>query len=132
MRFYYHPATFNKNQSVCDVNVFGNLAVITELRENPGISVTNASAKIANTICKLYEINPKELIVIETHEEYPYLDLVEYKIINSFFCNPKWKRLTSEEVQELVNNRVKFQDKQKVIKELMFLQQRQLFATSSV
>lgn len=87
----------NGQLSYCNINVKGNLVIVTELRSNPGVSITNAAEIIAEKVCKNFKIKPEELIYIEHYQsEKSFLrttdtfDFVEFDINNGKFSEPKW------------------------------------------
>ena len=85
----------------------GRTAVIaTELKENPGTSITNACAELAFYVCMDFGIDPKRLVWIE-HYSYAAeggtgnpraFDLATFDFVTSgsnwTFANPRWRRMT--------------------------------------
>ena len=90
----------------CRVRVNNNVVVATELLDNPGMSLTNAAASVAMQVCQYYEILLEQLIWIEHypeetgHEE--TFDLVYFNFESGRLFAPRWKRITKEEVQQLL------------------------------
>lgn len=98
----------NNRDMECDVHVFpnygrnfiANLFVITERKDNPGMSVTNASEYIATHLVNQYKFDPEECIFIE-HYDYqdgrstPTWDQVAYTWVKHLSKGwqaslPKW------------------------------------------
>jgi hypothetical protein len=113
------PSTFG-------LSLYDNVAVITELPDNPGMSVTGAVEAIANIICEQYNIKPGELIYIEHYVGTPVpleeqdnsgyiknprdetFDIVEFErpdnrtYLRFKLINPKWQPLTRKEAELLI------------------------------
>lgn len=78
--------------------------------ENPGTSISRWSAQLATTICNEFNISPDELIFIEhnpdIHSRLEFyaetFDVVELDRDGDYFVNPAWKRVSREEVEELI------------------------------
>lgn len=58
-------------QARCGISIKGNCVIVTELPDNPGMSVTNAAEYVADEICERYGIRPEELILIEHYPQEP-------------------------------------------------------------
>ena len=90
----------------CRVRVNNNVVVATELLDNPGMSLTNAAASVAMQVCQYYEIPPEQLVWVEHypeetgHEE--TFDLVHFSFDLGKLSAPRWKRISKEEVQQLL------------------------------
>lgn len=88
------------------------IVVVTEFYDsNPGTSVTNWNHHLASEICSKYGIKPTEMIFIERSPRMSsklsfydeIFDIVSFSWDDSSFSNPKWKRITKEKVDELLN-----------------------------
>jgi len=89
------------------------VVLLTELSENPGMSVTNASEEIAtkiyNEIFDKKKINPEQIVWLEKYDTEDYYDRVSYDVDGSvfstkrFFSNPQWKRMSAGEFEALIN-----------------------------
>ncbi len=79
--------------------------------ENPGTSISRWSAQLATTICNEFNINPEELIFIEhnpdVHSRLEFygetFDIVEFDRDGEYFVNPVWKRVSKEEVNDMLS-----------------------------
>ncbi len=87
------------------------IVIATNLyEENPGTSISRWSAQLATTICHDFEINPEELIFIEhnpdIHSRLEFyaetFDKIQFEKEGGHFVNPTWKRISREEVEELI------------------------------
>lgn len=83
------------------------LAIVTELADNPGTSVTNRIEHLATKISVDYQIAPKDLLVIEHYGEMSYRnprnqehhDMVTFQWANNGVAHkPQWKRVNLEEI----------------------------------
>ena len=106
-------------ESACGLEIHENalrtVIVLTELDDNPGISVTNAVERIAELVCARFnKKNLKEKTVKDCTcvwvEHYPEtsggdesFDFVYFKTRkNGTFFSPEWKRTTKEQVDRLI------------------------------
>lgn len=83
------------------------LVIVTELyQDNPGSSITSVAGSLAKQIADRFQYDPKSMIYIESNpnmksklsfydEEY---FRVSFDIVNNEFLNPKWSRLSKEEL----------------------------------
>jgi hypothetical protein len=87
------------------------LAIATEIyRQNPGTPVTEWCAPLATSIMNELQCNPEQFIFIEHtpdlrsklafYEE--TFDLVNFDVKDQILVNPKWTRLTPEQVDEMM------------------------------
>jgi hypothetical protein len=83
--------------------------IVSELyQDNPGTSITQATALLAKQICDAYTIPLSDMIYIEhnpnMNSKLSFYDEVFYHvkfdIQDNRFLNPQWKQLTEEEVKE--------------------------------
>ena len=90
------------------------IVIATELYEtNPGTSVTDFTAQLANYICKNEGIDPAKMVFIEhTPDKKSKLefyketfDIVEFDLEEQKFSNPKWNRVAKEEVDEMIEKK---------------------------
>jgi hypothetical protein len=88
------------------------LSIATEIyRQNPGTPVTEWVAPLATRICRSLNITPESFIFIEHtpdlrsklafYEE--TFDLVNFEWNGEEFINPKWTRLTRDQVDRMMN-----------------------------
>jgi len=87
------------------------IIIVTELYDtNPGTTVTNWSAQLAGELMQKYNTNPENLIFIEhTPDRKSKLevydetfDRVSYTWKDGKFTDPKWQRLSKQEVDKLI------------------------------
>ncbi len=87
------------------------IVIATNLYDkNPGTSISRWSAQLATIICSELEIDPGELVFIERnpniHSRLEFyaetFDIVEFDREGSHFANPVWKRISGDEVDELI------------------------------
>jgi hypothetical protein len=85
--------------------------LVSELyKDNPGTSITQVSTSLAMQICSKLNINPENLVYIEHspdmnsrltfYSENYYL--VEFDIEESKLSNPKYKKLSEEELKHFI------------------------------
>jgi hypothetical protein len=89
------------------------LAIATEIyRENPGTPVTEVVASIATLVYKQSACQPDQFLFIEHTPDLrskltfygETFDFVTFDWDGEKFINPKWKRLTSQEVDEMMES----------------------------
>ena len=94
--------------SKCDIEVYGNVVVATELEDNPGTSITNFAAELATMICKEYRIPMCKLIWIEHYperENFPEsYSIVNFEYMDGELCFPEWKYISKEKVWEIIED----------------------------
>ena len=82
--------------------------IVTELyQDNPGTSITSATASLAQQICVHFNINLLDLIYIECapgmNSKLSFYDEVYYKvnfdIKNGKLEEPKWEKISAEELR---------------------------------
>jgi hypothetical protein len=92
--------------SVCGLEIKGNVAICTELPHNNGTSVTNYAEHLANMVCRDFGIDPAKLVWIERYPQssvHPEtFDKVTFDLNNGVFSKPSWRRLGQEELNTLV------------------------------
>lgn len=88
------------------------IVIVTELYdENPGTSITDFCAGLAQSICDYYKINPSNLQFIQhtpdigSHVEFmrEIFDKVEFDIKENKFSNPKWTEIKKEDIEKIIN-----------------------------
>ena len=89
------------------------IVIITELYEdNPGTSVTEYCAQLAQIISVERKINPERMLFIlhtpDVGSKYEFLhetfDVVNFEIEGNVFSEPKWERVSREKVEELISD----------------------------
>jgi hypothetical protein len=102
-RFRLAYDIFDKQLICCECDVLRrkngeNIVVFTELRNNPGKSVTNAAAEIIAAFCKVMpDYTLDNTIFIERYEERP-------QEFDRIFCsngNVQWRRIIGSLAKEL-------------------------------
>lgn len=102
--------------SLCGLKVIsrpGKTIVIgTNLyKRNPGTSISRWVAQLASDICHEYNVDLNQLVFIERNPDRKSnldfyketFDLVEFTFAGNQLSNPKWKRLSKKEVDELIS-----------------------------
>jgi hypothetical protein len=85
------------------------VVIATEVKDNPGTSITNVCEQLAYWVCVEFSIDPSQLIWIE-HYGYPApgdskrlrsYDLVTFTILppghDAVFAHPKWRPMRDED-----------------------------------
>ena len=114
---YGYPG-YQKCEAWCALEILpladGRTAVIaTEVKDNPGTSITNMCEHLAFWVCRDLGIDPIRLVWIE-HYGYPSafeagnprpFDLVEFDLMpagrDGIFSNPRWWRMTDSDWKRL-------------------------------
>jgi hypothetical protein len=69
----YHRPRYHARQAVCHVSVYqhrhGAVVVMTEPRDNPGVSVTNAVESIATTVAIARRLDPATTVWVEHYPD---------------------------------------------------------------
>lgn len=96
--FVYHNGL--RSVGVCLSQVFSDgtktVVIFTEVPTNRGPSVTNAIENIVEQFCKIKDLNPREITILERYAIHPYeLDLVILPEDKTYQVS--WKRLSSDE-----------------------------------
>ena len=88
------------------------IIIVTEFyKSNPGTSVTNWNTHLATELCVKFNIHPEKMIFIEHAPEMSSrfsfyketFDRVSFDWDGKSFSNPRWERITREEIYELIN-----------------------------
>jgi len=88
------------------------LVILTELYDsNPGSSVTSWIDKLATGLIREFEIEPEKLILIEHNPDRKSsleffketFDIVSFEWNGKNFVSPSWKRLTLDQVFDIIN-----------------------------
>lgn len=88
----------------------GALVILTELPDNPGMSVTNASEEIASLVATRYDLDPASTTWIEHYPPRPGIDRAEtydeitYTWTGRTASAPHWRRIAGETVERLIDN----------------------------
>ena len=101
--------------SVCGLKVVEKpdktIVIATNLYKiNPGTSISRWSAQLATTICDELNIDPGKLVFIERnpdrHSNLEFyqetFDIVEFRWETDHFTEPAWKRISKQEVDQLL------------------------------
>jgi hypothetical protein len=113
---YFNYAGQWDSPSKCGLKVIGRkdgktLAIATEIyRQNPGTPVTEWCAPLATSIMNESQCTPERFIFIEhtpdLHSKLAFyeetFDLVNFEVKDGNLINPKWSRLTPEQVDALM------------------------------
>ncbi|NER93999.1 MAG: hypothetical protein F6J86_09185 [Symploca sp. SIO1B1] len=103
-----------QGQAKCRVRVNSNAVIGTELKDNPGESITNAASELAMQVAAFYEIPLDKLIWIEHYsssesyhddpreKDWETFDQVSFARNNGRLITPRWKRITKEEAMSLL------------------------------
>ena len=105
---------------LCDVERYGNLIIVTELKENTAMSVTNAIEYIATQYANQHGIELNDLVVVERYDERSYsptrksnghnrespnLSLVKLKVGvrmgRTHLTSPEWEFINDETLRVL-------------------------------
>jgi hypothetical protein len=102
-------------QSHCRLQVFRDgatfVAVVEELPDNPGTSVTNSAEILAKKICTECACTPSTLMIFEHYQDddEEHYDLVCFKKVTTDpleFHEPYWKRYKKAHVEGLIGAKV--------------------------
>ena len=101
---------------ICGLKVFRELnktiVIATNLyKNNPGTSISRWSAQLATAICNNLKIDPEHLVFIEHNPDRKSkldfyketFDLVEFDRNGGLFTNPRWKRISKKEVDDMLS-----------------------------
>ncbi len=115
----YNYKGFHGCESKCRIRIFKtadkDIVVASELRDNPGTSITHFAEYLATRIIFEYDIIPERLIWIENYPartfsgdkiERETYDFIEFKWDGENFSKPEWKHGSREEVESLVGMRL--------------------------
>lgn len=101
----YKYKGFHGCDSICDIKVYENIVVATELNDNQGTSITNMAEVIATDIAKKYYIKMRKLIWLETYNNPPLNNRAHFDIKNNRFTDPAWEPITKEYIQDLIKDK---------------------------
>ncbi|NER93496.1 MAG: hypothetical protein F6J86_06615 [Symploca sp. SIO1B1] len=105
-----------QGEAKCRVKVSGNAVIGTELKDNPGQSITNAASELAMQVAAFYEIPLDKLIWIEHYsssesyeddpreKDWETFDQVSFTRNNGRLSVPRWRRITKEEALSLLSD----------------------------
>ena len=116
----YEYKGFHNCNSVCGLDIIGDMVICTQLEENTGTSITNMAEHLATMVCEQFAIPLENLIWIECYPAEFYhvrpsdhiqsighvaatYDLVTFDLVNDdrspnssrMFAKPKWTRMKS-------------------------------------
>jgi len=101
------------SDSYCDIEAHRRsdgkyVFVATELRDNPGTSVTNYAEHLATAMRRQYGLKPEDMIWIEHYPEArdrrkESFDLVRFVVEGDSFRRPVWTRITEQAVGDLID-----------------------------
>lgn len=114
-RVHFYRGLFG-SEAKCRLRVYEEtekppVAIATELPDHPGTSVTNGAGPLATEVGALLERPEAGMVWIEHYpkhgegrgsDEQESFDLVTFSATASGFVDPKWRRLTTEEVERLI------------------------------
>lgn len=93
----------NGIESICGLEINDNVALVTELEENEGVSITNGMKPLAKALSEMMETELKNLVIIERYGpmSYPEGTLKEttYDLVmagtdkDGGFENARWSRI---------------------------------------
>lgn len=104
----------NRREAVTDIERYGNLIVATELKENPGMSVTNASEYIATQYARQHGMQLGSVVFVERYDDRSYSggsETPNYSLVTfspgerngePHLTAPNWKHLTESEYNALI------------------------------
>ena len=110
---YQNPA-LQTDDGFCRLRIYAadaaTVVVISELAENPGVSVTNAAAALATEIARIYDLETVTTFWVEHYGAFSYtasggdetFDLVTFTWRNRTASNVQWKRLTADELHAML------------------------------
>src|SRR5687767_2077264 len=108
--------TYNHDRARCRVRIYSErdgprTAILTELPENTGMSITNASEEIATMLAARWQLDPKTTAWVEHYPPEAWreeerrdetFDEIHYTWdSNKTADTPRWRRLTIEEVERM-------------------------------
>ena len=116
---YPHPAT-RTSEAFCRLRIYdtkaGAVVVLSELADNPGISVTNTAEELATGIAQRYALDPQTTTWIEHYGPFSYhakdgdggdpdyetFDKITFTWRGNLASGPQWKRLSPEQIKALL------------------------------
>ncbi|PLW95679.1 MAG: hypothetical protein C0591_10650 [Marinilabiliales bacterium] len=116
MDFEYHFKGKWDLPGICGLKVVEKpkktIVIATNLYEhNPGTSISRWSAQLAAAISKDLKVDPSKLIFIEYNPDLQSklefyketFDIVEFDRDGNLFTNPRWKRISKKEVDDMIS-----------------------------
>ncbi|MFW5793119.1 MAG: hypothetical protein ACOCWC_02455 [Bacteroidota bacterium] len=88
-----------------------DIVIVTDLyEENPGTSITEYCAQLAGIITSDKNLDPARLLLIlhnpDLGSKYEFMsetfDIVHFDIVDDNFSNPKWERISREQIERLL------------------------------
>ena len=104
----------NRRPGICRVEIYRgkryDLVVLTELEGNTGMSVTNASERIASQVCQSYRLDPARVRWVERYlpdvsgyTERSSQDEITYTWNGTQCSSPQWRYLSEKDFQQLID-----------------------------
>lgn len=110
---YRHPTT--RAPARCRLRIYdtdaGAVVVLTEIADNPGISITNTAEELATEITAAYDLDPAAAAWIEHYTPDSYrepntrfetFDRITFTWKGKTASAPQWRRLAGEELRDLL------------------------------
>ncbi len=115
--FYYWG--YGTRQGMCRIRIYHTqlhtIVVASELCDNRGTSVTSFIDGVATKVAQEFDLCPDRLVLIEhrpsparifsSSDEYTLVHLDYHGSIEAF-SNPRWRRLSREEVEVLIEEAI--------------------------
>lgn len=90
----------------CDIEIRENIVIATELKENPGTSITNWAEHLANDITEQYSIPKEKLVWLECYDHLGIYAIVEFELRGNVFVNPQWKHCTKAVIDKIADGKI--------------------------
>jgi hypothetical protein len=113
---YGYPG-YNRQRAFCDLEVYDltndrTLAIVTELDDNSGTSITNRAEVLYTQLMQAFDLaDPEKMVEIEHYladrvlpEHWSRVTCESYNPDLKQYVNPAWEPLTYEEVENLINS----------------------------
>ena len=114
---HYEYLGYGQQMAYCDLEVYDladghTLAIVTELDDNPGTSITNRAEGIFTQLMQVFNLDkPEKLVQIEHYrkdsvlpEHWHRVTCASYDPGLKQYLNPEWEPLSYQEVQGLINS----------------------------
>ena len=94
--------------ATCDLRVDrpNHLVLVSEIQNNPGMSVTNAVVSLANQVIRDFELDPNKLVWLERYDARIYREeadqnytLVRFTYEDGWLTDPRWEYLRTQEAK---------------------------------
>ena len=110
--FKYPYSGFFGCESVCTLEIIGNVVICSERDDNEGTSITNMAEHLATRVCYNFGIRAADLVWIEHYEDQPltpYIREDHWSYVRftystgddevERFFDPKWRHVTPDDVK---------------------------------